>query len=106
MQPDAKDTPQQPGLVSVVIPCYNSVRFIGATLKSAFGQTYPHLEIIVVDDGSTDGSADLIRSFGGRLRVEFGPNRGASAARNRGTTLANGEFIQYLDADDLLIPDA
>lgn len=105
MQPDAIDAPQ-PGLVSVVIPCYNAERFLDATLQSAFGQTYPRVEIIVIDDGSADGSASLIRSFGKRVRAEFGPNRGASAARNRGTVLARGEFIQYLDADDLLGPDA
>jgi glycosyltransferase involved in cell wall biosynthesis len=104
MQPDAIDTPQL-GLVSVVIPCYNAERFLADTVQSVFEQTYPHVEIIVVDDGSTDGSAELIRSFGGRVRAEFGPNRGASAARNRGTAMARGEFIQYLDADDLLVSD-
>lgn len=105
MQPNAIGD-LQPGLVSVVIPCYNAVRFLAATLESAFEQTYSPIEIVVVDDGSTDGSTELIRSFGGRVRAEFGPNRGASAARNRGTTMARGEFIQYLDADDLLAHDA
>jgi len=94
------------GLVSVVIPCYNAERFVAETLDSAFTQTYLNTEIIVVDDGSTDGSAELIHAYSNRVRAEFGPNRGASAARNRGTALARGEFIQYLDADDLLMPDA
>jgi glycosyltransferase involved in cell wall biosynthesis len=98
-------TPQL-GLVSVVIPCYNAERFLAETLDSAFAQTYPHTEIIVIDDGSTDGTAGLIRSYGHRLNVKFGANRGASAARNLGTALACGEFIQYLDADDLLLADA
>jgi glycosyltransferase involved in cell wall biosynthesis len=96
----------QLGLVSIVVPCYNAERFLRETLESALLQTYPNTEIIVIDDGSTDGTAELIRSYGGRVNAEFGPNRGASAARNRGTALARGEFIQYLDADDLLLADA
>lgn len=95
-----------PGLVSVIIPCYNAKRFLAETLQSVFLQSYPHTEIIVVDDGSSDGTAELIYGYADRVRAEFGPNCGASAARNRGTALARGEFIQYLDADDLLTPDA
>src|SRR5262245_14900968 len=91
------------GLVSVVIPCYNAERFLAETLESAFAQTYPHTEIIVVDDGSTDGSAKLIKDYGDRVKAELGANRGGSAARNRGTALARGEFIQFLDADDVLV---
>jgi glycosyltransferase involved in cell wall biosynthesis len=94
------------GLVSIVVPCHNAERFLSETLESALRQTYPNTEIIVIDDGSTDGTAEVIQAFAGRLTAEFGPNRGASAARNRGTALARGEFIQYLDADDLLPPDA
>jgi glycosyltransferase involved in cell wall biosynthesis len=96
----------QPGLVSIIVPCYNAERFLAETLESAFVQSYPRTEIIVVDDGSTDRTAHLIQSYGERVRGDFGPNRGASAARNRGTALARGEFIQYLDADDMLLPDA
>jgi glycosyltransferase involved in cell wall biosynthesis len=96
----------QVGLVSIVVPCHNAKRFLSETLESALQQTYPNTEIIVIDDGSTDGTAEVIRAYAGRLTAEFGPNRGASAARNRGTALARGEFIQYLDADDLLPPDA
>src|SRR5882724_6628365 len=95
----------EPNLVSIVIPCFNAERFLTETLESAFLQTYPHTEIIVIDDGSTDGTARIIRSYATRLIAEFGPNRGASAARNRGTALARGEFLQYLDADDLLPPN-
>jgi glycosyltransferase involved in cell wall biosynthesis len=94
----------QPGLVSVIVPCYNAERFLAKTLESVFAQTYPNTEIIVIDDGSTDGTANLIRSFGRQVNAQFGPNRGASRARNWGTRLARGEFIQYLDADDLLYP--
>src|SRR5215475_6828332 len=89
----------QPGLVSIVIPCYNAERFLVETLQSAFNQSYPYTEIIVVDDGSTDGTGALIRAFADRVRAEFQPNRGVCAARNYGTALARGEFIQYLDAD-------
>src|SRR5437764_379604 len=96
----------EPGLVSIIIPCYNAERFLMETLESAFVQSYTHTEIIVIDDGSNDRTAELIRSCGKRVRSSFGPNRGASAARNRGMGLARGEFIQYLDADDLLVPDA
>src|SRR4051794_40223119 len=94
----------EPGLVSVIIPCYNARRFLSDTLASVFAQSYRETQVIIIDDGSTDGTADLIRSFSDRIIAEHGPNRGVSAARNRGTALARGEFIQYLDADDLLIP--
>jgi glycosyltransferase involved in cell wall biosynthesis len=98
--------PPVAGLVSIVVPCYNAERFLAETLESAFIQTYPRTEVIVIDDGSTDGTVGLIRSYADRLKAEFGSNRGASVTRNRGTALARGEFIQYLDADDLLVPDA
>jgi glycosyltransferase involved in cell wall biosynthesis len=94
----------QPGLVSIIVPCYNVERFLVETLESALVQSYRFIEIIIIDDGSTDGTAKIIHSYGDRVRGDFGPNRGASAARNRGTALARGEFIQYLDADDLLLP--
>ncbi|KYC36861.1 glycosyl transferase family 2 [Scytonema hofmannii PCC 7110] len=93
-------------LISVIIPCYNAARFLDATLESVFAQTFKNFEVIVIDDGSTDETATLIRSFGSKLRAEFTPNQGASAARNLGTALAQGQFFQYLDADDLLRPDA
>jgi glycosyltransferase involved in cell wall biosynthesis len=101
-EPDAG----QAKLVSIIVPCYNVEEFLSETLESAFNQTYQWTEIIVIDDGSTDGTTNLIRSYGNRVIAEFGPNRGASATRNQGTALARGEFIQYLDADDLLTPDA
>ena len=93
-------------LVSVIIPCYNAEHFLRETIESVFSQTFAHYEIILVDDGSTDGTAEVIKSFGSRVKAEFGSNRGASVARNLGTTLARGNFIQYLDADDILRPDA
>jgi glycosyltransferase involved in cell wall biosynthesis len=93
-------------LISVIIPCYNAASFLRETLESVFCQTLQDFEVIAIDDGSTDDTASIIRSFSSRIRAEFGANRGASAARNIGTSLALGKFIQYLDADDLLLPDA
>ena len=89
---------------SVIIPCFNGERFIGNAIASALGQTYPRTEVIVIDDGSTDNSLDVIRSFGGSVRWESGPRRGGSQARNRGLASAKGQFIQFLDADDKLFP--
>jgi len=91
-------------LVSIVIPCYNGETFVGEAIQSALDQTYQNVGVIVIDDGSTDGSLEVIRSFGDAIRWETGPNRGACAARNRGVELACGELIQFLDADDLLLP--
>ena len=93
-------------LASIVIPAYNAERFVAETVQSALAQTIESKEIVVVDDGSADGTAGVLRGFGSAIRCEFGPNRGASAARNRGTAMARGRYIQYLDADDLLEPDA
>jgi len=88
--------------ISVVIPCYNAEPWIGEALASVESQGIEDLEVIVVDDGSTDGSCDLVRQKFPRVRLISAPHRGPSAARNLGTRLAAGEFIQYLDADDLL----
>jgi hypothetical protein len=96
--------------VSVIIPCHNAARLLGETIESVLAQTFPAFELIVIDDGSTDGTVDVIdryrRRLGGQMICESGPNRGVSAARNRGTELARGRYLQYLDADDLLRPDA
>src|ERR1700678_360427 len=93
-------------LVSILIPCYNAVPYLGATLDSALAQSYPNTEIIVVDDGSSDDSLSVARGYEPRVRVLAGPQRGASAARNTATQESRGEYLQYLDADDLLLPDA
>ena len=68
-------------------------------------KTYPAVEVVVIDDGSTDNSLDVIKSFGDRIIWENGPNRGACVARNRGLALAGGEYVQFLDADDILFPE-
>jgi glycosyltransferase involved in cell wall biosynthesis len=92
-------------LVSILIPCYNAERWIGHAIESALAQTWPNKQIIVLDDGSTDGSLNLIRQYENHLRWETGQNRGGGYARNRLLELASGEWIQYLDADDYLLPD-
>jgi glycosyltransferase involved in cell wall biosynthesis len=90
-------------LVSVIIPCHNAAPWVAAAIESALGQTWRPLEVIVIDDGSTDGSRAVAEGFAARgVRIYSQPNRGASAARNHGLRQAQGEFIQYLDADDLL----
>ncbi|HVU17600.1 MAG TPA: glycosyltransferase family A protein [Candidatus Didemnitutus sp.] len=92
--------------VSIIVPCHNAAPWLAATLDSALAQTWLEKEVIVIDDGSTDGSRDVARAFvpHGVTLVEQ-ENRGASAARNHGLRLARGDYIQFLDADDLLAPD-
>ena len=90
-------------LVSIIIPVYNSEYHVAETISSALGQTYKNVEVIVVDDGSADDSLVIARKFEGeRVKIFHQPNKGASAARNKGLAEASGEFIQFLDADDLL----
>lgn len=90
--------------VSILIPCYNAEAWITQAIESALSQTGVECEVIVVDDGSTDGSLDRIRQFGDRVRCESGPNRGGNVARNRLLSLAQSPWVQYLDADDYLLP--
>jgi glycosyltransferase involved in cell wall biosynthesis len=90
-------------LVSILIPAYNAEKWIGATLESALAQTWPNKEIIVVDDGSRDGTFAAAQRFeSAGVKVVTQKNAGASAARNLAFHLSKGEFIQWLDADDLL----
>ena len=91
--------------VSILIPCYNAEKWIAQAIKSALNQTYSHKEVIVVDDGSTDRSLAVIKSFGDSIHWETGENRGGNIARNRLLELSTGEWLQYLDADDYLFPN-
>lgn len=95
-----------PPMVSIIVPAFNAAPWLKQTLESALAQTHPAIEIIVVDDGSRDDTLAIGRAFASRsVRVLSQPNRGASAARNHGLRQAQGDFIQFLDADDLLAPD-
>jgi len=87
--------------VSCIVPVFNGERYLGEALDSIFAQRHPALEVLVVDDGSTDGSAGIAHSYGDRVRYLFQPNAGPAAARNLGLGAARGEFIAFLDADDL-----
>jgi glycosyltransferase involved in cell wall biosynthesis len=93
-------------LVSVLIPAYNCADWIGQTMQSVLAQTWPSLEIIVVDDGSTDQTLTIAQTFvSDRIQVFTQPNQGAATARNHAIDKAQGDYIQFLDADDLLAPD-
>ena len=92
-------------LVSIVIPAYNVERTVGEAIQSAIGQTWPRKEIIVVDDGSTDRTAEIVDRFGPAVTLVSSRNRGLSAAVNLGVQHCRGDYIQELDADDLLTPD-
>lgn len=93
-------------LVSIIIPVYNAEKYILETIHSIIHQTYENYEVIVVDDGSTDSSIELIEHLeGNRFKIISQKNRGASAARNIGIKNAYGDYIQFLDADDLMHPD-
>jgi glycosyltransferase involved in cell wall biosynthesis len=97
-------SPESAPLVSVVIPCYNGQKYLGEALESVLAQTYRPIDVIVVDDGSTDESAAVVRRFPD-VRLYAQPHAGPGAARNRGVALARGSFLAFLDADDLWVHD-
>ncbi len=93
-------------LVSIIIPFYNAERYLTQTLRSAIAQTWENKEIILIDDGSTDGVLFKLNDYKSeRIKIFQQENKGAAAARNFGLTKAKGDFIQFLDADDLLSPN-
>lgn len=94
--------------VSILIPLYNSEEYLAETIDSCLDQTYGNIEIIIVDDGSTDSSLQIAKKYEkehANIKVEVQNNSGAPVARNRGFEISSGDFIQYLDADDILHPD-
>ena len=98
---------QSPPLVSVIIPAYNAERFIGETIRSVLLQTYPNIEIIVVDDGSKDDTATIVGQFAERdprIILSQQPNAGVAAARNCAIKHSRGEFVAPIDSDDLWYP--
>lgn len=96
--------PEQLPRVSVIVPTHNSARYLPEAIDSVLGQTYRDFEIIVVDDGSTDDTQEVLARYGDQIRVVRQRNQGSAAARNAGILAARGEFIAFLDADDLWLP--
>ena len=92
--------------VSILVPVHNAREWIAAAIESALAQSWDNTEVIVLDDGSTDGSIDAVRAYAPNIRIEFQQRRGQNASRNRLTALSSGEWLLYLDADDELAPDA
>jgi len=93
-------------LVSIVIPSFNHERYLAAAIDSVLAQDYPHVELIVIDDGSTDRSAEVLRRYGTRFHWEVQANQGQVATQNRGWLMSRGEILAYLSADDVLLPQA
>ena len=91
-------------LVSVIVPTYNRAVLLSEAVNSVLLQTYQNIEIIVIDDGSTDDTTEVMATFGDRVRYTRRPNAGVNAARNLGLKQARGEFIALLDSDDLWAP--
>jgi glycosyltransferase involved in cell wall biosynthesis len=92
--------------VSVVIPAYNRAHFLPEVVESALAQTYRDFEVIVIDDGSTDNTPEVASRFPPAVRYYRQENQGLSAVRNKGIELARGEYIIFLDSDDVLLKDA
>lgn len=95
----------QPSLISIIIPCYNQGHLLAQAIDSALAQAYPHVEVIVVDDGSTDNTCEIAQRYVGRVRYVRQQNAGLSAARNTGLTVAKGNYVNFLDSDDRLLPE-
>ncbi len=97
---------KEPVTVSIIIPAYNQAHYLGAAIASALGQSYGDVEVIVVDDGSTDNTREVVEQIGDpRLRYVYQENQGLSAARNTGIRHACGTYLSYLDSDDLFLPE-
>lgn len=92
-------------LVSIIMPAYNASAFIADAIRSILAQKHRPLEVIVVDDGSTDDTAAIVATFGDPVRYHWQANAGPPNARNRGLALTSGEFVSFLDADDLFEPN-
>lgn len=92
-------------LISCIVPAYNSGKYITETLDSIFAQTYPAIEVIVADDGSTDGTQDIVRTYPQKVKLLTQDNSGPAETRNLGLLAAAGSFIAFLDADDLWVPE-
>lgn len=98
-------TPPAP-LVTIVTPTYNQAEYLAQTIDSMLAQDYPHIEYLVLDDGSTDSTPEVLHKYDGRVRWERQQNMGQSRTLNKGWSQAKGEYIGYLSSDDLLLPNA
>ena len=87
-------------IISVIMPCFNAEKYLREAVESVLGQTYTNIELIIVDDGSTDNSIDIARSYGDRIILVRQNNKGPYPARNKGLMISNGKFVAFLDADD------
>ncbi len=96
---------QQQPLITIIINNYNYSLFLKAAIESALGQNYPAVEVVVVDDGSTDDSREIIGQYGRRVLAVLKENGGQASAFNAGFARSQGKFIIFLDADDMLLPD-
>src|SRR5918994_1694671 len=101
-QPDSRE---RSPLITVVIPCYNQAHFLGEAIESVLSQSYPHHEIVVGDDGSTDDTSEVASRYDG-VRLVRQENRGLAGARNTGIRHSEGDYLVFLDADDRLLPEA
>ena len=97
--------PDPTPLVSIVIPTYNYGRYVTQAIDSALSQTYPHIEVIVLDDGSTDDTKARLKPYEGRISYVYQENRGLSAARNAAIRLSRGDLVAFLDSDDIWLDD-
>ena len=91
-------------IVSVILPVYNREAFVARAIESVMGQTYPHWELLVVDDGSQDGTRAIVESYGSRLKIISTNRKGAYGARNAGLAQARGDFVAFIDSDDCWLP--
>lgn len=92
--------------ISIVVSSYNYADYVGEAIDSALTQTYPGVQVVVVDDGSTDGSVEIIRSYGDTIETLCQANAGQAAAWNSGLAAARGDYVIFLDSDDRLLPHA
>jgi glycosyltransferase involved in cell wall biosynthesis len=91
-------------LISVVIPCFNTERYVGEAIDSILAQAIDSVQVVAIDDGSTDRSPEILRNFGDRIECHSQANAGIAAARNAGIALARGRYLAFLDADDVWTP--
>jgi len=92
-------------LISVIIPVYNGEKYLAEAIESVLNQSYRPLEVIVIDDGSTDNSADIAKQYLPSIKYSYQRNAGVASALNQGISISNGEYLSFLDADDLWLPD-